>query len=164
MCKVSAVIIFCWDFYFVVTINFEQTEYTVNESSRIVTPLVILKSDVLGNRDIIVEVFSTDRSATGDYDVKMLKINFIINIITGTEDYQRRPYSLLFTESVNSIPLIVFLNNDEVYEGNEDFILTIDPSKFEESNNIIVDQPNEVVVVITDHEDGNNLVSLCNYI
>ena len=47
-----------------------------------------------------------------------------------------------------------------MYEGNEDFILTIDSPKLE---NIIVDQPNKSVVVITDKDDGNKLVYLCNY-
>ena len=81
-------------------------------------------------------------------------------ITTGNEDYQLRPYSLTFRETANSIPFIVLLNDDNIYEGNEDFILTIESSKLE---NIIVDQPNKSVVVITDNEDGNNLVCLCNY-
>ena len=100
-------------------------------------------------------MFSTGRSATGNYDVIILKIKLIIIITTENEDYQRRPYSLTFTESVNSTPIVVALINDNIYEGNEDFILTIDSSKL--GNNIIVDQPDEVVVVITDHDDGNNM-------
>ena len=68
MYKVVAVFVFCWDFYFVVTINFEQTEYTVTENSRRVIPSVVLKGDVLGNQNIIVKVSLTDGSATGDYD------------------------------------------------------------------------------------------------
>ena len=84
MPPLSAVITFCWNFYSVVTINFEQTEYTVNESSRIATPSVALKSDVLGSQSIIVEVFSTDRSATGDYDVKILKIIILLILLQET--------------------------------------------------------------------------------
>ena len=68
MCKVVAVIIFCWDFYFVVTVNFEKAEYTVTENSRRIIPSVVLKSDVLENQNIIVEVSLSDRSAIGDYD------------------------------------------------------------------------------------------------
>ena len=68
MCKVVAVFIFCWVFYFVVTINFKQTEYTIPENKSRVVPSVVLRSDVLGSHKIIVEVSLTDGSATGDYD------------------------------------------------------------------------------------------------
>ena len=66
-------------------------------------------------------------------------------------DYQRGPFSLTFTASVNSIPVIVRLIDDNIFEGNENFTLTIDPSSL--PNNVMVTQPS-VVVVISDDNDG----------
>ena len=52
----------------------------------------------------------------------------MINIVTGNVDYQRRPLSLKFRASVNSIPVIRLID-DDMFEGNENFTLTIDSSK-----------------------------------
>ena len=80
----------------------------------------------------------------------------MINIVTGNMDYQRRPFSLTFSASVNSIPVVVELIDDNMFEGNENFTLTIDPSKL--PGNIMVAQPSEVVVVISDNNDGRNIM------
>ena len=79
----------------------------------------------------------------------------MINIVTGNMDYQLRPFSLTFTASVNAIPVIVVFIDDNVFEGNENFTLTIDPSSL--PNNVMVTQPSEVVVVISDNNDGRCL-------
>ena len=76
----------------------------------------------------------------------------MINIVTGNVDYQRRPLSLKFSPSVNSVPFIVKLIDDDIFEGNENFTLTIDSSKL--PGNVMVAQPSEVVIVITDDNDG----------
>ena len=76
----------------------------------------------------------------------------MINIVTGNVDYQRRPFSLTFSASVNSIPVVVGLINDNMFEGSENFTLSIDSSKL--PNYVMVAQPSEVVVVITDDNDG----------
>ena len=76
----------------------------------------------------------------------------MINIVTGNVDYQRRSFSLTFRASVNSIPVIVRLIDDNIFEGNENFTLTIDPSSL--PNNVMVTQPSKVVVVISDDNDG----------
>ena len=71
-------------------------------------------------------------------------------------DYQRRPFSLTFSASVNSIPVVVGLIDDNIFEGNENFTLTIDSSKL--PGNFMVAQPSEVVVVISDHNDGEYIM------
>ena len=80
----------------------------------------------------------------------------MISIVTGNVDYQRRPFSLTFIASVNSIPVVVGLINDNMFEGNENFTLTIDSSKL--PNNVMVVQPSEVVVVISDDNDGRHIL------
>ena len=80
----------------------------------------------------------------------------MINIVTGNTDYQRRPFSLTFSASINSIPVVVRLIDDNIFEGNENFIFTIDSSKL--PDRVTVVQPSEVVVVITDDNDGKYIM------
>ena len=80
----------------------------------------------------------------------------MINIVTGNTDYQRRPFSLTFSASINSIPVVVRLIDDNIFEGNENFTLTIDSSKL--PDRVTVVQPSEVVVVITDDNDGKYIM------
>ena len=76
----------------------------------------------------------------------------MINTVTGNVDYQCRPLSLTFSGSVNIIPVIVELIDDNIFEGNENFTFTIDSSKL--PSNVMVAQCSEVVVVISDDSDG----------
>lgn len=80
----------------------------------------------------------------------------MINIVTGNTDYRRRPFFLTFSASVNSIPVVVGLIDDNIFEGNENFTLTIDSSKLPDSVTVV--QPSEVVVVITDDNDGKYIM------
>ena len=81
----------------------------------------------------------------------------MINIVTGNVDYQHRSFSLTFSASVNSILVIVGLIDDSIFEGNENFTLTIDPSRL--PNNVMVTQPSEVIVVISDDNDGRLVIT-----
>ena len=47
------------------------------------------------------------------------------NLIGGGVDYNSGPYSVTFPAGVTSISLNVKINNDNILEGNETFILTI---------------------------------------
>ena len=47
------------------------------------------------------------------------------NLIGGGVDYNSRPYNVTFTAGVTSVSLYVIINNDNILEGNETFILTI---------------------------------------
>ena len=78
----------------------------------------------------------------------------MINIVTGNMDYIPRRFSLTFRASVNSIPVIVVLIDDNIFEGNENFTLTIDDDPLSLPNNVMVTQPSKVVVVISDNNDG----------
>ena len=85
------------------------------------------------------------------------------NIVTGNMDYQRRLFALTFTASVNAIPVTVVLIDDDIFEGNETFTLTIDPSSL--PNDVMIAQPKEVVVLISDDNDGKLVIiyKLCSY-
>ena len=81
----------------------------------------------------------------------------MINFVTGNMDYHPRPFSITFRASVNSIPVIVGLIDDNTFEGNENFTLTIDPSSL--PNNVMVTEPSKVVVVISDDNDGRSVIT-----
>ena len=55
--------------FFIAIIKFDQSVHIAAEDDRIALPLMILQSDVLRSHFITVEVFPTDGSAIGDYDV-----------------------------------------------------------------------------------------------
>lgn len=71
---------------------------------------------------------------------------------TGHVDYEFRPYTLRFIESVTRISLKISIFDDDVFEGNENFNLTIDASELHD--NVMVTYPSEVVVIISDSNDG----------
>ena len=78
----------------------------------------------------------------------------MINIVTGDVDYLHRSFTLTFTASVNAIPVTVVLIDDNIFEGNETFTLTIDHDPSSLPNNVMITQPSKLVVVISDNNDG----------
>ena len=52
-------------------------------------------------------------------------VNSSNNVTGGGVDYDSGPYTVTFSAGVISVPFDVLINNDNIYEGNEDFDLTI---------------------------------------
>ena len=52
-------------------------------------------------------------------------VNGSNNVTGGGVDYDSGPYNVTFPAGVTSVPFDVGVNNDNIYEGNEDFNLTI---------------------------------------
>ena len=52
-------------------------------------------------------------------------VNSSNNVTGGGVDYDSGPYTVTFPAGVTSVPFDVGINNDNIYEGNEDFGLTI---------------------------------------
>ena len=55
-------------FYLIVSVKFEQIEYTVVEGSDSITLSVVLNKDLKSGITFIVEIATRDGSATGDYE------------------------------------------------------------------------------------------------
>ena len=72
--------------------------------------------------------------------------------VTGGVDYESRPYTITFPAGVTKIPFKVPITDDNIFEGNEYFILTIDSSSL--SNNVTLGSPSQVIVNISDSNDG----------
>ena len=62
-------------------------------------------------------------------------------------DYTSGPYSVTFLVGVMSVPFIIPLNNDNIFEGNENFTLTINPSL---PTGVMVSNPDQARVTIVD--------------
>ena len=66
------------------------------------------------------------------------------------EDYDFGSYSVEFNAGMTRSPLDVSINDDDVLEGNENFILIINQSSLPES--VTVDDRGEVIVTIVDDD------------
>ena len=65
-------------------------------------------------------------------------------------DYGSGPYTVTFPAGVTSVPFNVSITDDIIYEGNEDFILTIDPSSL--PTDVSVGSPGQATVTIVDDD------------
>ena len=79
-------------------------------------------------------------------------------------DYGPGPYEVTFTAGTTEASLNVSLTDDNIFERNEKFMLTIDSSSL--PNNVTIGDPDEATVTIVDN-DGKNcivyLVSITSY-
>ncbi|XP_065900323.1 adhesion G-protein coupled receptor V1-like [Dysidea avara] len=113
------------------TMKFTQSTYNVDEDDGPAQPVLVLSNP--SSTDIIISVFSTDGSATG-----------------GGVDYSSGPYNVTIPAGQISVPFHVPINDDNVFEQNEDFLLTIDKSS--SLNGVIIGSPNVTVVNISDND------------
>ena len=73
-------------------------------------------------------------------------------------DYGSGPYENTFTAGTTEASFNVSLTDDNIFESNENFMITIDPSSL--PNNVTVGGRKRVTVIIMD-DDGNYFVLLC---
>ena len=52
-------------------------------------------------------------------------VNSSNNVTGGGVDYDSGPYTVTFPAGVTSVPFDIGINNDNIYEGNDDFTLSI---------------------------------------
>ena len=72
----------------------------------------------------------------------------IINVIGGGTDYTSGPYTVTFSANSTTASFDVSINNDNVLESDETFILTIDPTSL--PSNVAVDISNSTVTIMDD--------------
>ncbi|XP_065884189.1 uncharacterized protein [Dysidea avara] len=90
-------------------VSFEQTTYNVTESAGPAQPVLVLSRS--SSTPITIQVFTTNGSATG-----------------GGVDYDSGIYNVVIPAGETRVPFDCPINNDNIFEGNEDFDLTIDTS------------------------------------
>ena len=64
-------------------------------------------------------------------------------------DYTSGPYSVTFPAGAMSVPFSVSINDDNILEDNENFILTINPSL---PTGVMVGNPGQATVTIVDND------------
>ena len=91
-------------------------------------PVLVLSNP--SSTDITVQVFITDGSATGEYDEvhNMEWPCYLCVHVTGGDDFKSGPYNVTFSDDITSISFDVPINNDNIFEGDEEFMLSIDRS------------------------------------
>ena len=71
--------------------------------------------------------------------------------ITGGDDYGPGPHTITFPAGETQAPFNVPINDDNIFEGNENFILTINSSSL--PTGVTVSDPGQATVTIVD-DDG----------
>ena len=64
-------------------------------------------------------------------------------------DYTSGPYSVTFPAGVTSVPFNITINNDNVFEDNENFTLTINSSL---PTGVMAGNPGQATVTIVDND------------
>ena len=65
-------------------------------------------------------------------------------------DYVSGPYTVTFPAGVTSVLFDIPINDDDVFEGNENFTITIDPSSL--PTDVSVGNPGQATVTIVDDD------------
>ena len=65
-------------------------------------------------------------------------------------DYSSGPYTVIFAAGVTMVAFDVPVNDDNILEGNENFMLTINSSSL--PSNVTVGDPGEATVTIVDND------------
>ena len=87
------------------------------------------------------------------------KICTNLTFITGGIDYGSGPYSVMFSAEQTYAVFDVPITDDNHYEGNENFVLTINPSSL--LSHVTPGNPRQATVTIVDN-DGKEFLSYNN--
>ena len=74
-------------------------------------------------------------------------------------DYGSGPYEVTFTAGMTQASFNVSLTDDNAFESNENFMITIDPSSL--PNNVTVGDRRRVTVIIMDNDGNNFVLNVC---
>ena len=72
------------------------------------------------------------------------------NNVTGGVDYDSGPYTVTFPAEVTSVPFDVTINDDNIMEDDEDFMLIINSSTLPEG--VTHGDPNNATVTVTNDD------------
>ena len=73
-------------------------------------------------------------------------------------DYGSGPYTVTFPAGTTTVPLDIPINDDDIYEINENFTLTINSSSL--PTGVTVGNPGQATVTIVD--DDRKLIYFCH--
>ena len=67
-------------------------------------------------------------------------------------DYGSGPYTVTFPAGTTMVQFNVSINDDEIFEGDENFMLTIDPNSLPNDVSVTVGTPDQATVTIVDND------------
>ena len=67
-------------------------------------------------------------------------------------DYVSGPYTVTFPAGMTNVPFDIPINDDNVFEGSETFMLTIDPNSLPNDVSVSVGTPDQATVTIVDND------------
>lgn len=75
---------------------------------------------------------------------------YINNLAAKDGDFDSGPYDVTFMAQDTRVSFTVPISNDDMFEGNEDFTLTIDPSSL--TSHVTTSDPDQATVTIIDDD------------
>ena len=91
-------------------------------------------------------------SATGKYSDYTTAV--YLQIIGGGVDYDSGPYTVTFPAEEESVSLRISINDDNIFEHDENFVLTINASSL--PTGVYTENLNETIVTIVDDDGKQN--------
>ena len=85
--------------------------------------------------------------------------NILHDFKGGGVDYGSGPYKVTLTAGTTEALLNVLLNDDNIFENNENLMITIDPSSL--PNNVTVGYRRRVTVIIMDNDGKYFVLNVC---
>ena len=134
----------------ITVVTFNQSSYTVDENAGLVQLTIVISMS--STSDITVQVTTANVTAFGEHMYVInyyLKLHHTINIGGGI-DYNSGPYNITFSTGVTTVLLNISINNDNILEGNEDFIVSINNSTL--PDNVITNTSGTATVTIRDDD------------
>ena len=85
---------------------------------------------------------------------------YVNNLATEDDDFGSGPYNVTFMAQNTRASFTVPISDDDMFENNENFILTIDPYSL--TNNVTISDPDQATVTITD-DDCEYFICIATY-
>ena len=133
--------------------------YSVDEDDGPARPVLVLSNP--SSTVITVQVFDISVTAAGkfyNYTTRQCFKTVYLQITGGGVDYDSGPYTVTFSAGETRAPFNISINNDNIFEMNENFALTINGSSL--PTGVTVSTPNETIVTIIDNE--GKYLALCS--
>ena len=129
--------------------NFNQAKYNFNESGGSAKPSLALTNP--SSRDIIIEVFTANLTALGEFILTYLMCGILSSDnIGGGIDYDSGSYTITIPSGQTSATFSIAINDDNILEMNENFGLFINEHSL--STRVIVGNLNQATVTIVDND------------
>lgn len=128
-----------------IEVFFNESMYSVNENEGSVQPVVVLSNP--SSIDITVQVTSTAFTATGK-PINIVPVNGMSEFTAG-DDFASGPYVVELSAGATSALLNIVINDDDIVEDNEMFILSINAFSLP----ISVTANQTTVTIVDDDED-----------